>query len=217
MAKRHEELIPFLIKLSPIDKHIMDEMAAALGLYASDIIRLALWHYVDVPKSGVLKATLKELAVSRQTSFKMDILKELERSNNRQVFFIDGFKTMVDTYYRKYVPIDGVRKYVTIKLIALYTLFSKSKQRKNYIDYVRKHYLHYYPKEAKWITSQINIIKSLKKGEKDKLLLKLREDLEYEGNVPKVQEVERIDDGKPMLKLPAKGREADAVEGAGKA
>ena len=215
MAKKRDELIPFLVKLSPMDKHILDEMASSMGLYASDIIRLSLWNYVNIPKNSILKATLKELARSRELSFKMDILKELERSNNRQIFFIDGFRTMLKAYHSKYAPVDGVRRFVTIKLIALYSLFVESKHRKDYLAYVRSHYIHYYPNERKWFDAQVNTVKSLKKDEKDKLLLNLSRELSHERGMSKMQEVDGVILSKPLPKMPAKGREADGDERAG--
>lgn len=191
-SKYEQESVPFFMKLSVIDKHILDEISSGLEMSHSDVMRLSLWNYVNCQKDGLLNATIKELAMTREKSFKMDMLKELERINNRQIFFIDGFRTMLDTYHTKYAPIEGVRRYVTIKLIALYSLFSDSKQRKNYVDYIRKHYLHYYSNEKKWLFKQINIIRSLKRNEKDKLLLKLQKELPYDKRaMPQVHGVER--------------------------
>ena len=96
--RKEEKVIPLHVLLNPIDKHILDEMSKSLQLSYTDVVKVSLWNYVNVPKDGFLSETLKEMARSREISFRMDLLKELERTNNRQIFFIDGFRTMLDAW-----------------------------------------------------------------------------------------------------------------------
>lgn len=185
------DFIPLFIKIKPMDKKILDELSDNLKLSFTDIIKVAVWNYAHNTNNVLIRDSIKELARARALDFNMDILKELEKVNNRQAFFLDGFRTMLSRYHAKHVPSGNVKKFITIKLVGMYSLFSTTKERKEFMCYIKKHFLHYYPNERKWIQQQINFVRSMKTKEKDRLLLKLQNELPTSRNVLEMQKVDK--------------------------
>src|SRR3990167_209451 len=183
MKTQKDELFMFTMRMSAIDKDILDGLCSSLDMSSSDVMKCAMYEFAVAQKSKLFRASLKELARLKQIDFKMQVMKEMEHITHKQAFYIDGFMTLIKAYHSKYVPSDVVRRYVTIKIISLYTLYS-TKQRREFIAYLKKHYLHFYPNEGKWLGKQLKYIRSMKKNEKDKLLTKLA------GAMPPMQKME---------------------------
>ena len=213
MAK-DSEIIPFYMKLSPVDKRILDGVAEAFEMSYSDIFRVALYDFAVSRKNNLMKGSLRELSRARHLQFEMQVLKELEHIGHQQAFYLDGFMNTLKSYHSKYAPVEVVRRYVTIKLISLYTLYN-GRERVQFFAYIKKHFLHYYPEQRKWLEKHVNYVRSLKKNEKDELLAKLARQL------PQVQKMDRgagvrADKENALLELPAKGAEAKGIEAKGK-
>lgn len=209
-----DEVFIFSMRMSPMDRQILEGLCSFLSMSSSDIMKCALYEFAVVQKSPLFKASLKELARLKQLDFKMQVMKEIEHITHKQAFYIDGFMNLMKIYHSKYVPIDVVRRYVTIKIISLYTLYSTG-QRKEFVAYIRKHFLHFYPNEKAWLDKQLKYIRTMKKGEKDELLTKLAR------NLPKVQEAKaslgmRENKKDAVLEMPANGAEEQDAERKGK-
>ena len=170
MAKIKEELFMFTMRMSAIDKNILDELCRNLDMSSSDIMKCAMYEFAVSQKDTLLKGSLKELARLRQMDFKMQVMKEVEHITHRQAFPLEGFRHTLDDYHKKFAPIDVVRRFVTVKIVRLYTIYSTS-QRKEFIKYVHKNFLHYYPNERSWIDKQFRNIRSMRKTEKSELLV----------------------------------------------
>lgn len=196
MRQEKIELFMFSMRMSAVDKKLIDSLCSSFEINSSEIMKCALYEFAASQNSKLFKDSLKELARLKQTEFKMEVMKEIEHITHRQAYYLDGFMNTLKDYYSKYVPIDIVRRYVTVKIISLYTLFETG-QRKEFTLYLKKHFLHFYPNEKQWINTQFRLIRSMKKNEKDELLAKLS------GRMPQMQEMGRALPKQFLPELPA--------------
>ena len=171
MQNKQEFVISF--RCNAIDMKLVQELASSFEVSYTDILKLALWDYSTSPKNMMLRDSLKELAIQQKKMFEMSVLKEMEYINNRQAFFIDGFRTSLDNYRKKHVPLAYVKRFVLIKLVGLYGVFHNSSLRKNYVKYIEEHFCYCYPSEKKWIAKQLAYVRNIKKNEKDRLLMSI--------------------------------------------
>lgn len=210
--QKQEFVISF--RCNAIDMKLVQEIAQALEVSHTDVLKMALWDYASSPKSNLLRESLKELARQQKVSFNIAVLKELEFINNRRAFFVDGFRTSLDNYHKKHVPMPFVKQFILIKLVGLYSVLSSS-DRAAYLNYIRQHFAYCYPTERKWLEVKIKEIRRMKKDEKDKLLVKLQQKLNVARDVPKVPQVgasvQRRDEP-ALYALPVKGGETDVPE-----
>lgn len=189
--RQREILTVMSFKFSPIEKKILDDLTQQLGVGYTDIIKMALWNYASSDK--VINETLKELARAKKDDHRMDVLKELEYINNKRAFFIDGFRTSLSNYHSKHVPIENIERFVTLKLIGIYSLY-QSNQRKEYLGYIKEHFVHFYPQKKRWLQEQIKIVRSMKKDEKEKLLASKTKSI----SARPMQEMQKLDRTLPV-------------------
>src|SRR3990167_9949121 len=93
------------LRCSSVDKKLAIDMADAVCVSESDLIKMAIWEYATSSKNTLIRQSLRQLAQQRKKNFEIDVLKELEYINNKQAFFIDGFKTALENYSKKHVKI----------------------------------------------------------------------------------------------------------------
>ena len=172
-----KELNDFFIgcRCNAVDKKLAQDISTVLGVNESDFIRMAIWAYATSSESKLIKDSLKELAIQQKKSFEIQVFKELEFINNKQAFFIDGVKTALENYKNKHVPLNYVKRFIVIKIIGLYSIYPNSRSRKEYLDYLKKHFTYHFSSQSAWLDKQLKLIKSMKKNEKDKLLLSIRQ------------------------------------------
>lgn len=211
---KRDELFMFTMRMSAVDKAVLDGLCDSLDMSNSDVVKCALYEFANAQKDTLLKSSLKELAKLKQLDFKMQVMKEVEHITHKQAYYLDGLMNTLKDYHSKYVPVGIVKRYVTVKIISLYTLYSM-KQRREFCIYLSKHFLHFYPKERVWLEKQLKYIRNMKKNEKDELLAKIAGDMPQ---VPKLEGSAGMRGSKADVVpfVPSKAAEAEDAEAKGK-
>lgn len=183
--KRDEFMIT--MRISAIDRKVFDEAAESLSMSLTDFFKSSAYAFVVSQKDSVMKDSLKELARLKIMDFDMKVMKEIEHITHKEAFPLENFMHTMESYKAKFVPIRIVKRYVTARMMLLYKHYS-TKERVEFRSYITKFFIHYFPNERIWLEQQFRYIRSMKKNEKDELLVK------HKGDLPEIiKEIPAID------------------------